>query len=143
MESPLGGPRVDALMLADHAQAIDGKLYVMGGGFNTVLVGDFRLPVRFAFAAILHVPWEYTARTIPVEGFLEDFDGARLEGFRLEGDVQTHRSEQTAAGTPTVIALAGPVELTLPGPADLLFVLRFGEDRRSQRFSVRPAGERR
>jgi uncharacterized protein DUF6941 len=136
----LDGPSVDALLIADFAQAIEGKLYVMGGGFNQLLLADFGLPGRFYFGAILHIPWEDSNRRIPIEGFLQTVDGERLEGFRLHGDIQTGRAAEATPGTASVVAIAGPVEFSVAGPGDLQFLLRFGGDQRSQRFSVRQAG---
>jgi len=42
------------LMLADHAQAAEGKLNVIGGGWTITGPG----PVPFAIAALIEMPWD-------------------------------------------------------------------------------------
>jgi hypothetical protein len=140
IEPHLAGPAVDSLIIADFAQAIDGKLYVMGGGFTALHVVDFRMPSRFFFGALLTVPWEDANRHIPVEGFLETIDGEQIEGYRVHGNVETGRPPGARPGVANLVALAGPVEFTVARPTDLLFVLQFGADRKTRRFSVLPYG---
>jgi len=41
------------LMLADHAQAVQGKLFISGGGATTVTIGT-----PFGIALIVEVPWD-------------------------------------------------------------------------------------
>jgi len=41
------------MMLADHAQAFNNKLFILGGGSATVFVG-----VPFAIALLIEVPWD-------------------------------------------------------------------------------------
>lgn len=135
---PLNGPRIDALLLADFAQSINGKLYIQGGGFTAVFVNDFRQPIGFYFGAILIVPWEDTNRHLPIEGFLETIDGERIDGYRMHGDVEAGRPPGVKYGTDAVVAVAGPVQFTYPKPADLLFVLTLGKQRKATRFSLTP-----
>ena len=46
------------LMLADSAQAVEGKLYILGGGWS--LVGPE--PTPMAIALKIEVPWDETNR---------------------------------------------------------------------------------
>jgi hypothetical protein len=41
------------IMLADHAQAFNNKLFILGGGLSTVQIG-----VPFAIALLIEVPWD-------------------------------------------------------------------------------------
>jgi hypothetical protein len=138
--APLNGPRVDALLLADFAQSINGKLYIQGGGFTAVFVTDFRLQISFYFGALLIVPWEDTNRHLPIEGFLETVDGERVDGYRMHGDVEAGRPPGVKLGTDAVVAVAGPVQFTYPKPDDLLFVMTLGKQRKATRFSLTPLG---
>ena len=44
------------MMLADHAQVADGKLFISGGGWSACPPG----PTPCAVAVIFHVPWQET-----------------------------------------------------------------------------------
>lgn len=58
IETITAGIRVDCFMLADAAQESGGKLYVLGGGWDTVFAPA--LPIRphsLAVVAKLSVPW--------------------------------------------------------------------------------------
>lgn len=68
--SPERGMKVTA-MLADYAAASDGKLTVVGGGWN--VIGP--QPVPFAIAVLVEVPWHLTNKRHVVRIELIDFDG--------------------------------------------------------------------
>lgn len=72
-------PVVDLAMVADAVQVAQGKLFVLGGGWNTLLVRSFpaKHPVM-AVAVLVKVPWSWAERVITIELDLEDGDGARL-----------------------------------------------------------------
>ena len=46
------------LLLCDFAEAVNGKLYVMGGGWNILFAPG--QPVTMSVAAVLAVPWDRT-----------------------------------------------------------------------------------
>ncbi len=51
---------VDFLILADRAEALNGKLYVMGGAWDRVFIADFQQPATISFAVGVLVPWNAT-----------------------------------------------------------------------------------
>lgn len=53
----LTSPAIDFVILADRAEAVNGRLYMMGGGFDRLLVADFEQPVEFSIAVGVLVPW--------------------------------------------------------------------------------------
>src|SRR5262249_54509042 len=53
----LNEPIVEFFILADYAEAVNGKLYMMGGGWDQSFVKDFSQPVSFSFAIGIQVPW--------------------------------------------------------------------------------------
>lgn len=59
------------LLLADYAQVADGKLNVLGGGWN--IIGPHPMP--FALAAIIEVPWHRTNERHYIRIELLDADG--------------------------------------------------------------------
>ncbi|HEX6021434.1 MAG TPA: hypothetical protein VFZ00_05525 [Solirubrobacter sp.] len=122
----MSGPSIRTLMLADHAEAINGKLYIHGGGFTAMAVRDFGTVQRCALAAILDIPPDHPARPIPIAAHVEDDAGNRVGSWELTGAVAAAEAPE---GVPGTAVLAGPVELELDGPADLRIRFSFGDAR--------------
>lgn len=59
------------MMLADAAQAVDGKLYILGGGWS--ITGP--APTPHALAMIIQTPWDLANRKHQFELELVDADG--------------------------------------------------------------------
>lgn len=73
------GPTVDVALLADAVQAVRGKLFVLGGGWDTLWVRSF--PARHPSMAIglrLRVPTSWRADVLDLSVDLQDADGAPL-----------------------------------------------------------------
>jgi hypothetical protein len=64
-------PFMATLMLADAAQAVDNKLYILGGGWS--VTGP--APTPFALAVSLKVPWDEANRAHTLRLELLDSDG--------------------------------------------------------------------
>ncbi len=72
-------PTIDFALLADAVQAAQGKLYVLGGGWDTLFVPEF--PARHASLGIgirVRVPWSWTEQTVMIAVDLHDEDGGRV-----------------------------------------------------------------
>ena len=76
------------LLLCDFAEAVNGKLYVMGGGWNVLFAPG--QPVSMSVAAIIAVPWDQTNRRHELSLDLLDVDGAPIE---IEGQEITVTGE--------------------------------------------------
>jgi hypothetical protein len=59
------------MMLADHAQVADGKLFISGGGWSSCGPG----PTPCSVAVIFHVPWQSTNEKVQFSLRLVDEDG--------------------------------------------------------------------
>jgi len=73
------GPTVDVALLADAVQAVRGKLFVLGGGWDTLWVRSF--PARHPSLAIglrLRVPSSWGEDSLKVSVELQDADGAAM-----------------------------------------------------------------
>jgi hypothetical protein len=78
METPPDtlGPTVDVALLADAVQAVRGKLFILGGGWDTLWVRQF--PARHPSLAIglrLRVPVSWKSETLRLSVELQDADG--------------------------------------------------------------------
>lgn len=134
------------LVLADAAQAADGKLSVLGGGWNFTgpQVGPSALGV------IMEVPWNETNTPHQVVLELQDTDGqpARLgpeaQPLRIETVVEVGRPPGHPPGTSLNVPLAmnlGPLPL-IPGQR-YVWVLSIDGETEGQwqvAFNVRPTG---
>lgn len=81
MDSPPDGlaPSVDIALLADSIQAVRGKLFVLGGGWDTLWVP--RLPARHPSMAIglrLRIPVRWHSEALQLSVELQDEDGKGL-----------------------------------------------------------------
>lgn len=117
------------LMLTDFAQVINGKFYIMGGGWT--VIGP--QPTPSALAIKIEVPWNETNRKHNWKVELMDADGhpvmmpdqnGKPVPIMLSGPFEAGRPAGVLPGTPTDIPLAlniGP----LPLAAGCRFVWKF------------------
>ncbi|HEX6968142.1 MAG TPA: hypothetical protein VF174_04915 [Micromonosporaceae bacterium] len=103
------------MMLADHAQVADGKLFISGGGWSITIT-----PTQpSALAVLLQVPWTEANRKIPFRLRLVDGDGqpvrqqvgnGQAAAVEVTGDVEVGRP----AGAPHGIMLDAPIAAGIP-----------------------------
>ena len=67
------------LLLCDFAEAANGKLYVMGGGWNVLYAPG--QPVTMSVATVIAVPWDQTNRkhTLALDLLTEDGGAVEIE----------------------------------------------------------------
>lgn len=128
-------PTIDSLLLADFAEVVNGKLYLMGGGFTAVQLANFALPHRFFVAAALRIPWTHTNTSITLGGRLETLDAEPLDCWSLEGQLEAGRAPGQRGGD-TVTMFVSPVEVIVPEPMDVVLRFTFGADERTARFRL-------
>ncbi len=71
-------PGIDFLVLADHAEAINGKLYMMGGGWDHFQAADLTHSARFSIAIGILVPWNATNQDHQLGIDIQDEDGSSI-----------------------------------------------------------------
>jgi Family of unknown function (DUF6941) len=94
------GPSVDVALLADAVQAVRGKLFVLGGGWDTLWVRNF--PARHPSLAIglrLRVPTSWGAEVLKLSVELQNADGAPMLPHPLSHDIRLPSTPQTPAAT--------------------------------------------
>ena len=136
------------LLLADSAQAVAGKLYILGGGWS--VTGPE--PCPSAVVIYVQVPWDQANTKHRWKLELLDSDGEPVkfpdengdhQPFALDGELEVGRPAGLKAGSP----LDAPVALNfgpLPLPPGGRFEWRFSIDGHSDEdwrlaFSTRPA----
>lgn len=137
------------ILLADSAQAVGGKLYILGGGWS--LTGP--MPTPSAIALKIEVPRDLAARRHDIVLELLNADGqpVRLpappdgqeQPVRLEGQFETGIPPGLIVGTPIDAVLALNINpLPLPPGARYTWRLSIDGDTREEwqvSFSTRPA----
>ena len=89
------------VLLCDYAEAVNGKLYVMGGGWNVAFSGG--QPMNAALAILVIVPWDQTNQKHELRVELVDGDGAVVEvqgrDVRFTGEFELGRPPGIKPGT--------------------------------------------
>ncbi|MEA1903650.1 MAG: hypothetical protein U9N56_09010 [Actinomycetota bacterium] len=89
------GPSVDVALLADAVQAVRGKLFILGGGWDTLWVARF--PARHPSLAIglrLRVPVSWHSEGLKLSVELQDVDGHALLPRPLSHNIKLPSSAQ-------------------------------------------------
>lgn len=89
------------LLLCDYAEAVNGKLYIMGGGWTMCPPG----PRFMAVAIRINVPWDETNTKHTLNVFLQDAEGNPIsmgeppQPVEKSGDFEVGRPPGITAGT--------------------------------------------
>lgn len=110
---PVERTTVEYLILADSAEALNGKLYLMGGGWDSVTVTDIARPVPIAIACGINVPWSETDNAHELSLAITDQDGKEVAP-RLQASFKTGRSPNLERGHPAHVPFAIKAELVFP-----------------------------
>jgi hypothetical protein len=136
------------VLLADAAQAIAGKLYILGGGWN--ITGP--MPVPSAIALYIEVPWDQTNRRHRMKLQLLTADGQPVQAqqvaeqppqpLEVGGDFEVGRPAGVVPGSPLGVSLAISIG-AIPLPPNSRFVWRLTIDDETHEdwqlaFSTRP-----
>jgi hypothetical protein len=107
---------IHALMLADSAQAVDGKLYVLGGAWNILRFPEFPAQLIVGIAVAIDVDWNETNRPHHLDVHFEDADGNAIEP-RIGADFEAGRPPGVVPGAELriVFAVNGPINIPSPG----------------------------
>jgi hypothetical protein len=85
------------LMLADHAESVNGKLYMVGGGWNVLRLPELPHEWGFHITLGLDVGWSETNQPHNLSVVIHDPDGVEL-GEGLSADFETGRPPGMPAG---------------------------------------------
>ena len=114
---------VDFLIVADGAQAVGGKLYVLGGGWSHLWFQEFPgRPPPFAIALGLRVPWHRTNQKYAFALELTDADGQRVgDQPVVVGEFEQGRPAGLTPGSDQRVVLAFPIATVFPNPGRYRF----------------------
>ena len=126
---------VEFLILADAAQAIGGKLYMLGGGWDVMTINSaFPAQHPFAISLGLSVPWNETNQRHNLTVEVLDEDGH--EAAKMTGQLEVGRPPGLPMGQAqrVVVALNGVLGVEKPG--NFVIVAKV-EDQEAKRIQFR------
>ncbi|HVM12241.1 MAG TPA: hypothetical protein VM638_07185 [Actinomycetota bacterium] len=105
---------IDYLLLADGAQVQNGKLYVLGGGWERLQFDSYPQTVPVGIALGVRVPWGETNQkhSFRIRGL--DADGQEL--FGGQGEFEMGRPAGLPLGTSQIFQVALQLPLPVPAP---------------------------
>ncbi|HUS14017.1 MAG TPA: hypothetical protein VM536_03270 [Chloroflexia bacterium] len=128
-------PSVDFLLIADRAEVVGGKLYLMGGAWEHITVVDASQPVSFSIALGINIPWNATNERHRMRLQVQDADGASLA--ELDGELVAGRPPHLSAGSPQRLLFATTFGIMVPHPGLFAIVVALnGVEARRTTFDV-------
>lgn len=128
------------LILADHCDAVNGKLYINGGGWNTLTLPELPVPYGFAIGITIDVDWNETNRRHDLELHVEGPDGEHLGDAPLSAQFEQGRPPGTPPGTDQRMVLAVGTQQTFESAGPHAVVVSVdGEELGRARFYVAAA----
>lgn len=142
----LNAPNIEFLILADHAEAVNGKLYLMGGGWDRVIVPDFSQPVVMSFALGVLVPWHATNVRHTIQLAIEDLDRKLPVEFGLDAGFVAGRppllAEEADSQRILLAVSRAPVKFDQPGAYQAVARIVGGHEQRARfRLVTMPAAQ--
>jgi len=128
--------KVEWLILADGAQVVGGKLYLLGGGWDVLTVNSaFPVTQRCAVAAAFRIPWNETNQRHNVEIEIASDDGKSLA--KIGGQLEIGRPVGIPPGSEQRAQLAADVPLEFKEPGVFAIVARVeGQEETRTAFRV-------
>jgi hypothetical protein len=114
-------------MIADGAHVAGGKLYILGGQWDRIIVAAFPA-THPALAVVLVIKVEYTEALEPHRLSVELSLDGQPQDARAAGDMITGHAPGQARGAPSFVSLALPFSnLTFDTPGRYEWVIKVGE----------------
>lgn len=128
--------QVEWLILADSAQVVGNKLYLLGGGWETLAVGGgFPTQQYCAIAVSYRVGWNETNQRHNVQVEIAHEDGQIL--LQVDGQVEVGRPPGLPAGADQRTQLSFAALLPFDRPGTYVVIARIENQEEERRFPFR------
>lgn len=109
--------KIGFLLLSDHSEAVNGKLYMTGGGWNVLTLPELPHEWGFNIALGIDVGWDETNRRHSLTLGIHDPDGVQL-GESFSAEFETGRPPGMPAGQEQrlVMSIGTRATFTSAGP---------------------------
>jgi hypothetical protein len=125
---------IDVVMLADRAEVLNGKLYMMGGGWDAIGASTSEQPSHFTVVLAFLVPWNATNMEHACTVRLENADGAGM--LNLSYSIRTGRPPSLPDGATQRVMLCLPITAAFPIPGMYAVVVAVGAREKRVAFHV-------
>ena len=130
---------IEYILLADHAEAVNGRLNVLGAGWTDQYRGNAQgsatVPItHFGVGVSVLVPWEDTNRQYRLGLRLESEDGENIAG--LDADVEVGRPPGLPPGSDQRAILGINIDIQFPRAGGYRLVAQLAEQQRTIAFRV-------
>lgn len=130
--------KLTSAMLADSAQVQSGKLFVLGGGFDTISVKSVPATHRsLTLAMVAEVGPEERQQDLDLSITLVDEDGAEL-GVSANGRLRVGSPPNLPPGASSVVPIVSPFHnITFPAAKGYAFIVKLNSEELARvRFRV-------
>jgi hypothetical protein len=130
--------KLTTAMLCDSAQVQSGKLFILGGGFDTINVPDLPATQRnLSLAMVAEVGQEDRQRNLELHISLLDEDGKAI-GVEAKGMLRVGAPPNLPPGAPSVVPIVSPFQnITFAEAKGYVFVVTFEDEELARvRFRV-------
>jgi hypothetical protein len=119
----IDGIDIEYMLVADSAQSIGSKVYVLGGGWTQLLLEEFPSAAPFPFAVVVgvNVPWNMTNQRFTFGLELVDADGTLVETVAEPHEFEQGRPPGLRPGATQRLNFALPVIAEFPAPGRYVF----------------------
>ena len=138
MATPIEDFEIEFLILADRAEVLGGKLYMMGGGYDRKYISDIERPVDLIVVAGILVPWHSTNRELAFSLSIDDVDGKPLIQKPIEGKLRLGRPADAEEGQTFRVMSVLNGRINLPGYGTYRIVATAGGTSRGTTFYALP-----
>jgi hypothetical protein len=116
--------KITSAMLADAAQVQSGKLFVLGGGFDTISVRKLPATHRsLSLAMVAEVGPDERQQDLELLVHLVDEDGAEV-GVTAKGKLRVGAPPNLPPGSPSIVPIVSPFHnVTFPEAKGYAFVI--------------------
>ena len=134
--------RIEFALLADAAQAVGGKVFVLGGGWNLFRAASYPAPVQLAIAIGLGFTSDEVGIKYPLNVVIADEAGVPVVP-EMKGQVETGQPAPDVPKTASVkIPVAININMSLPHPGTYGIVVTAGSSTAQLSFEAIFAGKK-
>jgi hypothetical protein len=132
-------PTIEYVTLANHVEAINGLLYMLGAGWTDIRPPadpEGRLgPVHFGIGVSVLVGWNETNQRFPVVLTIESEDGGEPL-VRVEGQIEQGRPPGLTPGADLRSVIGLDADVQFPAPGGYVVAVALPDQRKSVAFRV-------
>lgn len=134
--------KIEYALLADAAQAVGGKIFVLGGGWNVFRAANYPAPVHLSIAMGLGFTSNEAGIKYPLNVTVTDEAGVAIIP-EMKGQVETGQlAPDFPKGASVKIPVAITINMPLPHPGTYGIVVTAGSSKTQLSFEAIFAGQR-